>query len=126
MGFRENVEALLLRSHWSQRELAAAGISSRRALRSRLTRHYPRWLQLPGSPPQIVRDEGLPASSDELELASHCRGDLSSPDAGAVHAFLAYLREARAKGTGMADKMILILRRLRSLRFNACVPAVRP
>ncbi len=106
MGFKENVEVLLSRSHWSQRELAAAaGISSGRISQI---------LSNPTSPTlatvtriaaafgldvaDMVRDEEFPAPGDELETALQHQGDLSSQDIQAVHAFLAYLREARVKG----------------------------
>ncbi|HEY5001079.1 MAG TPA: helix-turn-helix transcriptional regulator [Candidatus Cryosericum sp.] len=106
MGFKENVEVLLSRSHWSQRQLAAAaGISSGRVSQI---------LANPTSPTlatatkiaaafgldvaDMVRDARLPAPGHELELALRHQGDLSSGDIRAVHAFLAYLREAHAKG----------------------------
>jgi len=103
MGFKENVELLLSRSHWSQRELAAAaGISSGRISQI---------LSNPTSPTlvtmtkiaaafglevaDLVRDETLSAPGDELEVALRHQGDLSSQDIRAVHAFIAYIREAR-------------------------------
>ncbi|HWQ21314.1 MAG TPA: helix-turn-helix transcriptional regulator, partial [Clostridia bacterium] len=106
MGFRENVEALLSRRHWSQRELAAAaGISPGRVSQI---------LSNPTSPTlatatkiaaafgldvaDMVRDERLRAPDDELETALRHQGDLSPQDIRAVHAFLAYIREARPKG----------------------------
>ncbi|RIE17561.1 helix-turn-helix domain-containing protein [Candidatus Cryosericum septentrionale] len=105
MGFKENVEVLLSRSHWSQRQLAAAaGISSGRVSQI---------LSNPTSPTlatvtkiasafgldvaDMVRDETLSAPGDELEMALRHQGDLSSQDIQAVHAFIAYIREARPK-----------------------------
>jgi transcriptional regulator with XRE-family HTH domain len=106
MGFKENVEVLLSRSHWSQRGLAAkAGISSGRVSQI---------LANPTSPTlatmtkiaaafgldvaDMVRDKTLSAPGDELEVALRHQGDLSSEDIQAVHAFIAYIRGARPKG----------------------------
>ncbi|MCX6084672.1 MAG: helix-turn-helix transcriptional regulator [Caldiserica bacterium] len=106
MGFKENVEVLLSRSHWSQRHLgAAAGISSGRVSQI---------LSNPTSPTlatvtkiaaafgleaaDLVRDEMLSAPGDELEVALRHQGDLNSEDIQAVHAFIAYIRGARPKG----------------------------
>jgi transcriptional regulator with XRE-family HTH domain len=106
MGFKENVEALLSRSHWSQRKLAAAaGISSGRVSQI---------LANPTSPTlatvakiaaafgldvaDMVRDEKFPAPGDELEVALRHQGDLSTQDIQAVHAFLAFIRGAHSKG----------------------------
>jgi hypothetical protein len=46
----------------------------------------------------MIRDERLPAPGDELEVALRHQGDLSPQDIRAVHAFIAYIREARPKG----------------------------
>jgi hypothetical protein len=99
MGFREYVEALLSRSRWSQREPAPARISSGRVSRI---------LSSPALPPLaevarmatagMVRDMRLHAPGNELELAPHCRRDISSRDVEVTHVVLAYLREVRAKG----------------------------
>jgi len=106
MGFKENVEALLSRRHWSRRQLgAAAGISSGRVSQI---------LANPTSPTlatmtkiaaafglevaDMIRDERLPAPGDELEVALRHQGDLSPQDIRAVDAFIAYIREARPKG----------------------------
>jgi transcriptional regulator with XRE-family HTH domain len=105
MGFKENVETLLSRSHWSQRKLAAAaGISPGRVSQI---------LANPTSPTlatmtkiadafgldvaDMLRDERFPAPRDELELALRHQGDLDSDDITAVHAFLAYIRDAHPK-----------------------------
>jgi transcriptional regulator with XRE-family HTH domain len=103
MGFKENVEVLLSRSHRSQREVAAtAGISSGRISQI---------LSSPTSPTlatvtkiaaafglevaDMVRDNPLSAPGDELETALRHQGDLSLDDIRAVHAFIAYIRDAR-------------------------------
>lgn len=117
MGFRENVEALLLRSHRSQRELAAAGISS--GIASPIPRNSKLTMLatvIGTAPADGKRRE---ASGDELELTLHYREDLSSWDVRAVHVFLASFHKLSPRGTGMTDEMVLIPRRLRSLRFNA-------
>ena len=106
MGFKENVEVLLSRSHWSQRKLAAAaGISSGRVSQI---------LSNPTSPTlatvtriaaafgldvaDMVRDKRLPAPGGELELALRHQGDLSTEDIQAIHAFITYIRNARPTG----------------------------
>jgi len=106
MGFKENVEALLSRRHWSQRQLAAAaGISSGRVSQI---------LANPTSPTlatvtkiaaafglevaDMLRNEALSAPGDELEVVLRHQGDLSSQSIQAVQAFIAYIREACPKG----------------------------
>src|SRR5450759_6588 len=127
MGFKENVEVLLSRSHWSQRQLAAAaGISSGRISQI---------LANPTSPTLVtvtkiaaafglevvdmVRDETLSAPGDELEIALRHQGDLSTEDIQAVHAFISYIRATHVQqGTGVASETVLAPRRLRSWRIN--------
>ncbi|MHB8071234.1 MAG: helix-turn-helix domain-containing protein [Candidatus Cryosericum sp.] len=110
MGFKRNVEALLSRRHWSQRELAAAaGISPSRVSQI---------LSNPTSPTldtmtkiaaafgvnvaDLAREETPAAPVDELEVALRHQGDLSAEDIRAVHAFISYIRDARPKAGGHA------------------------
>ena len=103
MGFKENVEVLLSRSHRSQREVAAtAGISSGRISQILANPTSPTLVTMTKiaaafglEVADMVRDETLSAPGDELELALRHQGDLSSQDIQAVHAFIAYIRDAR-------------------------------
>jgi transcriptional regulator with XRE-family HTH domain len=106
MGFKENVEVLLSRSHWSQRRLAAAaGISSGRVSQILSNPTSPTLVTMTKiaaafglEAADMIRDERLPAPGDELEVALRHQGDLSPQDIQAVHAFIAYIRGARSKG----------------------------
>lgn len=106
MGFKQNVEALLSRRHWSQRELAAAaGISPSRVSQI---------LSNPTSPTlstmtkiadafgvdlaDLTREESPGGPADELEVALRHQGDLSAEDIRAVHAFISYIRNAHTTG----------------------------
>jgi transcriptional regulator with XRE-family HTH domain len=89
MGFKENVEVLLSRSHWSQRRLAAAaGISSGRVSQILSNPTSPTLVTMTKiaaafglEAADMIRDERLPAPGDELEVALRHQGDLS-PQAG--------------------------------------------
>ena len=106
MGFKENVEVLLSRSHRSQRGLAvAAGISSGTISHILFTPVSPTLATVTRiaaafglEVADMVRDKRLPVPGDELELALRHQGDLSTEDIQAVHAFIAYIRDARPRG----------------------------
>jgi len=108
MGFKQNVEALLSRRHWSQRELAAAaGISPSRVsqiLSNPTSPTLDTMTKIADAFGVDVADltrEGKPAVPvDELEVALRHQGDLSAEDIRAVHAFISYIRDARPKSGG--------------------------
>ena len=105
MGFKENVATMLSRRHWSKRKLAAAaGISPGRVSQILANPTSPTLVTMTKIADafgldvvDMIRDRKLPAPHDELELALRHQGDLDSDDITAVHAFLAYLRDAHSK-----------------------------
>jgi transcriptional regulator with XRE-family HTH domain len=108
MGFKRNVEVLLSRRHWSQRELAAAaGISPSRVsqiLSNPTSPTLSTMTKIAGAfgvdVADLTREDAPSVPVDELEMALRHQGDLSAEDIRAVHAFISYIRDAHPRGGG--------------------------
>jgi transcriptional regulator with XRE-family HTH domain len=103
MGYKENVQALLAQRGWSQRELAAAAGISPGAVGAILEGESPNLRTLAKvatafgvEVADLMRDERPMEPRDELDVALRHQGDLSTADIEAVHAFISYIRDARA------------------------------
>jgi transcriptional regulator with XRE-family HTH domain len=107
MGFRENVQTLLARRGWSQRELAAAaGISpgavgdilegESSSLRTAAKVAAAFGVDLA----DLMREDQPVEPRDELDVALRHQGDLSPADIQAVNTFISYIRGTRPKRAG--------------------------
>lgn len=131
MGFKENVEALLSRTHWSQRKLAAvAGISSGRVSQI---------LANPTSPTlatvtriSVSTSQTWYATRSFLLPVTSSRWPCVTRETSAPRIFRQSMHSSRMsteyvqRGTDMAGETVLTPRRLRGWRVISCDCTVCP